>query len=292
MMRFIKNIVVILVMMVVIVGESSFATTAKAATTYTKSKINSTITSKTKSITSYRKKIKTLNKKIKKKSTKSSLKKEYKKKVKTYNSKIKTLEYEIVALKYALTTVVSDISVDLDGDLKYDVNEDYIITYSVDNMSAKYPSSIKWASSNTSVATIAEYNGDLTLSIVGSGDATISVVCSSSNLITTLDVHVDEPNAYVENINVASRSITIPMGSDYVDNYQIVFADSTKAYDEDLEWSTSDPNVATVTWVTDPNDNTKGTYTIHPIEPGVARISIISDYSEGGTTIDVKVVVK
>ena len=62
-------------MAVIIVGESSFATTANAATTYTKAKIDSTITSKTKSITSYKKKIKTLKKKIKKKSTKASLKK-------------------------------------------------------------------------------------------------------------------------------------------------------------------------------------------------------------------------
>ena len=292
MKKFIRKIVVLIVMAVIIVGESSFATTASAATTYTKAKIDSTITSKTKSITSYKKKIKNLKKKIKKKSTKASLKKKYKKQVKTYTNKIDAIEYEIVALQYALTTVVTDISVDLDGDLKYDVNEDYIITYSVDNMSKKYPSDIKWASSNTDVATIAEYNGDLTLSIVGAGDTTISVVCSSSNLITTLDVHVDEPNAYVENVNVASRNITISMGEDYVDNYQIVFADSTKPYDEDLGWSSSDPGVATVTWVTDPNDNTKGTYTIHPVEPGVARISIISDYSEGGTTIDVKVVVK
>ncbi len=236
----------------------------------------------------YKKKIKKYKKQIKK--YKKQIKK-YKKQIKGYNTKIKGVKKEVKDASVPLKTVVSSININLDGDDKLCVNEDYIVKYTVSNKSSLYPASIKWSSSNESVATISTYDGDMTLSIVGSGDAMINAVVSSSNLVTTMAIHVDVPNAYVEDILVGSRDATVKFGTgDYTDNYQIVFADDTLPYEEDLEWTCSDLNIATLTWTTDPEDNTKGTFTIHPLTVGDVRVSVVSDYSEGGTTIDIHVV--
>lgn len=303
-MRSICKCLIAYLVVATLVLSISFATPSYAAT-YTKAKMDSIITAKNKSIdkcndkiTKLNKKITKLNKKIKKKKTVAALKKKYKKQIKSIKADIKSVKAEIKTYKaeiakanVALKTVVSSININLDGDDKLSVGEDYIITYMMSNVSEIYPSAIKWSTSDKSIATISKYDGDITLSVVGSGDATISAVATSSNLVATLDIHVDVPNAYVENILVSSRNVTLHLSEgDYTDNYQIVFADSSLAYDEDLEWTCSDLDVATISWVTDPNDTSKGTYTIHPVSVGDMRISVISDNSEGGTTIDVHVV--
>ncbi|MCR4717338.1 MAG: hypothetical protein K5656_09160 [Lachnospiraceae bacterium] len=285
------------------------------------SSYNSKISSQNKKITNYNKKITKLKKKktkyLKKakkiKKSKNALKKMWyknqavlikvkiadikgkikacKTKIKGYNAEIKTVNGAIDTVKLGYTWEVDTMSIDLDGDIKLDVNEDYIINYKLAGGTSLYPTDVKWASSNKSVAKIATYNGDVTLSIVGYGDATISATATASGTITSMNIHVDLPNAYVENMLVSSRDVTIKLSEgDYTDSYQLVFADSSLNYNEDLEWTCSDLDIATISWTTDSTDSTKGSFTIHPNKVGDVRISIISDYSEGGTTIDVHVI--
>lgn len=154
---------------------------------------------------------------------------------------------------YDTSIPVINLNIGLDM-LELNVGQTQKLNYKMDPINATNPN-LEWKSSNENVAKV-DNNGNVTA--ISSGEAIITLTSLSSNKSDACRINVIDYK--VNNISLATTNLTLKKG----DKYQInPFLSPTKANRDNLTYTSSNNNVATVTKTGEVTAINYGTATIN-----------------------------